>query len=138
MSSEAKRRLAVLVLALLALWPAVHFGLYQRYGIESWKLCGWAMYARPRGTQQVALMELAEGGVRPIHEISDVARDELTRLSARRGVLGELQPMDSLAKMLLAERPTAEGIRIVVRQIRFDCDSARIDDVDDDSVDYMR
>lgn len=138
MTTRAKRRLAVAALVVLGVWPAIHFGLYRQYAIEPWKLCGWAMYARPRSTQQVALMELHDGHLRPIHQISAPAREELARLSARRGALGALQPMDSLGAMLLEERPTGDGVRIVVRNIAFDCRSGRLDAIDDATYDYLR
>lgn len=138
MSTKAKRNLALAALVGLALWPAIHFGLYRAYAIEPWKLCGWAMYARPRSSQHVLLMDRNDERLGPIRRISPRAQNELTQLMERRGALGALQPMDSLARILLSERTTTSGLRITVRTTGFDCGTGRIEVLGDRDYDYDR
>lgn len=138
MSTSVKQSVAATALAALFVWPAIHFTLTQTAGVDPWKLCGWAMYARPRRAQQLALMELRDGATAPIREISDAAREELRRVSASRAALGALQSMESFGRLLLDERPDADGVRVVVRTIAFDCATARVDDVTDQTYDYAR
>ena len=136
--TRAKQRLAVGILAALVTWPGIHFALYRIHGIDPWKLCGWAMYARPRTSHQFLLMDLLGDRVGPVASISASAREELARVSARTGALGRLQSPDTLGAILLQERQHADGIRIIARSTGFDCTSGTIRDLRDTTYDYWR
>lgn len=134
----AKKRLGLVLLVAVALWPAVHYGLYRRYGIDPWKLCGFAMYTRPHAAHRLEVLEVRDGEARPLRVVSPTLAAEADRLGRRRGALGELGSPDRLARMILAELPDVGHVRLVLHRVDFDCRSTRLDRVESRSYDYER
>ena len=122
-----KRNMVGLILALMALWPAVHFGLYRAYHIDPWKLCGWAMYARPHPTYLIGHYRLGEDHWLPEEPRSEAVIREMHRVSRRYRAFGTLQSLDSLGEVVLAERSDWDAVRFVVRRFEFDCGTASMD-----------
>ncbi len=56
MTFEAKKRIVIAVLLLLAIWPLVHRLLVQTSGLSPWKGAGWAMYCVPGRSIIVAVI----------------------------------------------------------------------------------
>ena len=137
-SVQMRRRLVVTILLIVAIWPAIHFGLYQFYAIDPWKLCGWAMYTRPRSTFQLGVFEVRDEKLFPIDTSEAPYASEVKRLGRWRGVIGKLQSMDSLGEMLLTERSDLDHVRILVRRIGFNCSTAMLDSYEDSFYDYRR
>lgn len=134
----SKQAIALAVLACAALWPGLHFALYRNYGIDPWRLCGWAMYARPRSAQQLSLFTLQGDGATQVSNLPPQLRQRTEAAIARRGALGELTNFDDIAPDLLAAFPRADGIRLVLRRTDFDCRSGRLDKVGEYTRAYWR
>jgi len=65
-----KRRLVGLFLVAFALWPLLHFAATTRYGVDPWKLFGWAMYCVP-------------GPLKTLRVVAILEENELRRLDYR-------------------------------------------------------
>ncbi len=140
---ELKKRLAIIALGIITLWPGLHFGLYQGFGIDPWKLFGWAMYTKPQEVQQLGVFELRDGpAARPGGRLREVPLNagpiaaEVERLGVLRSSLGALQPMDSLGEMILAEQPDLPGVQIRVRRWGLSCSSGYIEVLGEDVYEY--
>lgn len=126
MTVERKRAIVASLLGVAFVWPGVHHALYRRYGIDPWKLCGWAMYTRPHDARQIVLLANAEGREERVPLDDSAVAGEVRRLGRLRGALGELQPLDELGAAVLAARPWATRAIIVERRIGLDCPSAHL------------
>lgn len=122
---RAKRRGIVIVLCVLALWPAGHRLLAARYDVNPWKFFGWAMYCRPPG--KITMEIRAPGG--PASGLLLVPPD-WEHLSGRflrwRKHAGSLARPDRLGRILLEENPGLQEIEIDVRHTRLRSKSARV------------
>ena len=56
MTLQAKKRIVIALLLVLAIWPLVHRLLVQTSGLSPWKGAGWAMYCVPGRSIIVALI----------------------------------------------------------------------------------
>jgi hypothetical protein len=133
-----KQWVGVVLLAVVAVWPAVHHGLYRRYGIDPWKLCGFAMYTRPHAAHQLQVLEVRDGEARPLRVRSPRLAAEAEHLGRQRGALGELGSPDRLGRMVLAELPDVDHVRLVLQRVDFDCRTTRLDRVETRTYDYTR
>jgi len=120
--------LEVLVVA-MAVWPAVHFGLSQAYGINPWKLFGWAMYSVPGPRGGVRLVGLLADGRAVRLDRGGLADDEralLDRYHSYWSELGELASASELVEGVLAGRPELESLVVTTIAYRIDRETARV------------
>jgi len=134
----AKKWTGLALLAAVAVWPAVHYGLYRAYGIDPWKLCGFAMYTRPHAAHRLEVLQVRDGQATPLRVVSPALAAEADRLGRRRGALGELGSPDRLGRLILAELPDVGHVRLVLHRVDFDCRSTRLDLVEARTYDYVR
>ena len=125
MSYRSRRRLLVGLLAVAALWPALHHVLARTAHTDPWKLFGWSMYAAPPGRVQVRVDRIDAGERRPLRLFGELARAR-DAYAGRRASLGRLARPDGLAQQILASDPELEEVVVVVRRWGLDPDSARL------------
>lgn len=117
-----KRFVVGAVLAFVAFWPLVHFGLVHALELNNWKLAGWAMYATPQSRVLTALFTEVEGGyaqIRPETLPDDVEREQ-RRFERWRQCLGILSRPDELGRAALAARPDVENVVVLVQRMYLD------------------
>lgn len=125
-----KRNIITTGLVLLIAWPVVHFALHQRYAIDAWKLCGWAMYARPAPLRWINVSTIDRTDEATTFHFDSAALDAaLLHAGRMRGVFGEIYEMRPLAEAVLDATADAVKARIDVTRAEFDCRTARFDDV---------
>jgi hypothetical protein len=122
-----KRGIVIAVLAFVASWPLVQRGLVAGYGIDPWKLGGFAMYAAPSPPLLVVLVDPDRAGT-AIDErtLSAPLRRALDRFRIERHALGRLREPRALAAAVLAERPDLAALVVVVQTARLDVRTARM------------
>lgn len=121
---SARHRVVRLVLAVLTVWPLLHYFLVSRYGASPWHFFGWAMYTVPRAPLAVELFD-ARGAPLPLERFPRELDEEIRRYGERRRAWGDLLPPDELAQRLFASVPWLRKIEIVVTTYRFDPGEAR-------------
>ena len=126
-----KRRLALTLLAALALWPLAHRVLVARYDLNPWKLAGFAMYATPTPPVLVVVLQDADGRPAPLDEraLPAPARRALDRFRAERHALGRLRRPDDLAQALFRARPDLDALWVLVQRMQLDPATARMTSV---------
>jgi len=132
-----KRRIVQAFLLLFALWPMLQFGAVVRYGVDPWKLFGWAMYSVPGAMKTVRMaVESESGTLRTIDPRSYSTREQraVTRFVEHSRALGLLAIPDSLFQLFLDERPEARAIVLGLATLTLDRHSARLTS----SLDYTR
>lgn len=125
-----KRRLYLAAVLFVALWPALQFGLATSFRLDRWNLFGWAMYAAPDRTIEIAVGRVEQGRTVPIAlspETTELAR----RFALERSTWGRLARPDALAKAIAEEVPVGEGLAVQVRWLRIDPLSGEIEAVDE-------
>jgi hypothetical protein len=129
MTLAGKQRLVVAVLAVLAAWPLAHRALVVRYDLDPWRFFGWAMYCTPKLPATVALFAI-EDGVRTPVEIRSLPRADrraVYALRRRRGLWGTLASPARAGRVLLAARPEADAVEVVVNKMFLNPATASID-----------
>jgi hypothetical protein len=123
-----RRNALVALLAFVALWPLVHRGLVARFGIDPWKLSGFAMYATPSLPVLVVPVVPGRGRDTPLDEASLPAwvRSDLDRFRVERLALGSLREPTAEGRALLAARPDLASVAILVQRSTLEPGSARI------------
>jgi hypothetical protein len=114
-----KRALVYTTLALLTIWPAVHIGLAKTYGLSSWKLAGWGMYATPRPKfvgMEVYFRQRGASGYERLREATGPVGDAARVFLERYRWLGKLAFPEAFAKSILAMKPEWEQVKVVVYQ----------------------
>lgn len=128
MTLAAKQRLVVAVLAVLAAWPLAHRLLVSHYDLDPWRFFGWAMYCTPKLPAEVHLFAY-ENGERvsvPLSTLSRPQRRAIYGLRRRRALWGTLASPDRAGAVLLAARPQAEAVEVVVEKWYLDPNTASI------------
>ena len=122
-----KRNVAVSLLLFALLWPFAQRTLVARFGMDPWKLAGFAMYAAPSLPVLVAVFVPLDGRLVLVDEatLPDPVRARLDRFRVERLALGRLREPEDVARALLAARPDASGVMIVVQRTDLDRHSAR-------------
>lgn len=117
MTTPRKKVVLYGLLVLFSLWPAVQIGLAQRFGLSSWKLAGWGMYATPRlgAGFQVLGRHPDEETLRPI-AVPAPAMPFAKRFHERRRWLGRLVTPGDLADALLDGDPTLTEVAVLIEQ----------------------
>ena len=123
-----KRAFAIGILAWAGLWPLGHRALVAAYGVNPWKLGGFAMYATPTPPIQVVAFEATASGLAAIDErqLPDAVRRTLRRFRVERHALGELRSPDDVGLALLDARPDLDRVVIAVQRMLLDPTSARM------------
>lgn len=115
--TTTKRRLALVVLALLLLWPPVHYALSRAYHLDHWRFSGFAMYTRPTDQPLLEFADtLADRPLDPARLRSALGHD-VTRIDAfvaRRKLWGELARPDALARLILSRLPELAELTITI------------------------
>lgn len=123
-----KRRLVCTFLLLFAAWPALQHTLVRVYGVDPWRLCGWAMYAVPGPMKTVRVVALRDAAAPQLLNHAGYPREVerlVTTYRWRKQALGELASADRLAETLLALHPDWDGVALPVVTLVLDPDSAR-------------
>ena len=122
-----KRRIVIALLALVAIWPLVQRGLVARFGIDAWKLGGFAMYAAPTPPLQVVLVDPASPETAlDERALSAPLRRALDRFRIERHALGDLREPRDLAALGLEERADLGALVVLVQTARLDPETALI------------
>jgi hypothetical protein len=115
--TEAKRRVFVVLLGVLTVWPLVHYALSRRYHIDHWRFAGFAMYSRPAYQPSLQFAGVVDG--QPLTQAAlkaalgaDAA--EVDRFIARRRLWGDLLPPDALGRLVLDKVPGLGEVTITV------------------------
>ncbi len=133
LTTRTRSRIAVGLLAVLAVWPGLHHGLVRGVEIDPWAFFGWSMYAVPnlRINVRAGRVELDASGEMLAetvdwNAISPHAYRAMRAYAERRAVWGRLLAPDALAEEIFAGQPDLPGVVIRVRRWVIDRDSARI------------
>lgn len=128
MTLAAKQRLVVGVLAALAVWPLVHRALVWRYDLDPWRFFGWAMYCTPKLPAEVKLFAIEDGARAPVplSALDRRQRRAIYSLRQRRGLWGRLASAERAGAVLLAARPQADAVEVVVEKWYLDRETASI------------
>ncbi|HEX6130870.1 MAG TPA: hypothetical protein VF044_04015 [Actinomycetota bacterium] len=127
-SAPWKRRLVLLVVGAVALWPFAHRVAVARLDVNPWKLAGWAMYATPTPPILVAIFRPVPGGWALVDRLAlpPAARKVLDRFERERHAIGDLRTPDDVARAVLAARRDLAEIAVVVERKRLDPATARM------------
>jgi hypothetical protein len=107
------------LLAVLACWPLGHLVLVDRYLVNPWELCGFAMYVQPNTLVEVRLF-LSSGEVLSPEMLDQTAADALAEYRNRAGILGLLASPDELAQALRRSGHAPEELQIELRRQMID------------------
>jgi hypothetical protein len=124
-----KRRVASIVLVVLAIWPLCHFVLVKTHDIDPWKLVGFAMYCIPGSMKLVRVVGVDEKGEPALLLPRQYQPEEAELISAFvewRRTLGRLASDDELAARLLELHPDWKRVTIVVASPRLEPSTAMI------------
>jgi hypothetical protein len=109
-----RRRLVLVLLGFIALWPAVTLALQARWDVDPWKLMGFGMYATPaRRLEDFTLVVEVRRGER--WEQVELASEEGTRFLARRRTWGRLASPEPMLRRLLE----ASGANAASAELQF-------------------
>jgi hypothetical protein len=126
-STDAKARLTCGILAVLALWPLVHYGVVTRYDIAPWRLNGFAMYTVPPTDVSVYFATERAGQRRPLALgpllTPDVERALLAYRSEHRAF--RTLPPDAVAQALRTEHTGLRDLVITVDTHYYDLSLGR-------------
>ena len=129
MTLAGKQRLVVGVLAVLAVWPLAHRALVWRYDLDPWRFFGWAMYCTPKLPTDVFLFatEHDDRQAVAIESLTPQQRRAVSSLRKRRALWGTLASPDRAGAALLAARPQAESVEVLVSKWYLDPETSMID-----------
>jgi hypothetical protein len=124
-----KRRVVGVFLLCFAFWPLCQHALVRVYGVDPWKLFGWAMYSvpGPMKTVRVVLVD-ADGELRRL-DLRHYTPEEqalVDRFRERRRALGRLASSEPLARGIFELHPEASGVFVPVLTFALDPDTARL------------
>lgn len=130
MGIAGKTRVVHALLVVALLWPLVQMALALGWGISSWKLAGWGMYATPRfGMLGMEVYGRAASGAgdEQLLNPGPAVRNQATAFLESYRWLGALAPRGRFVRALLAERPDWAGVRIVVSRPVMDARTGMIE-----------
>mgnify|MGYP000193042492 CR=1 FL=1 len=116
MTARTKTTIVGTALTALTLWPLLHIGLVERYGLSPWKLAGWGMYSAPRSRSlgmEVFGRPRAGGALEQLTAPSPAIREEAGRYLERHRWLRKLVRPTALAEAIAASRPDWDEVKIV-------------------------
>ena len=93
--TRLNRKLIIIIVSFILIWPVIHTGLSLATGLNSWKLGGWGMYARAHVAEIGVNVFLIEEERRPLTEmkIGSVVKQKRVALFAN----GEMSDLDETA-----------------------------------------
>jgi len=130
LSIARKKRLVLVLLGIVLLWPLVHRALVAEYGLNPWKFFGFAMYCVPVVEPQVRLFVDYGERVEPLDASSpDFARLRLEMASFvhQRDLWGRVAEPDRVAAVVFELLTSAKAVEVEVIDPFFDTSSARIE-----------
>jgi hypothetical protein len=116
-SFTAKRRLVYGALVFLTIWPLAHMVLAYAYGLSSWKLCGWGMYATPRPKtygMDVYGRRPGASGLEQLANPTPALAESATTYLERFRWMGRLASPEPFARLVLAEHPEWELVQLQI------------------------
>ena len=125
-----KRQLLGIFLILFTVWPLVQFGLVRHYGVNPWKLMGFAMYSAPGPMDTIRLVRIdAQGSNHGMNfqAYSPEEQNAVDLFRNKRINLGKLHTPDRLADALFEIHPDAAGFVVVVLSLRLNPSTATLD-----------
>lgn len=131
MTYTLKKRIVIAFLLASFVWPPVHYVLVDALGLNPWNWWGWAMYTKPVPRVQASAVSLTSGRDLDLRQASraDAAAVQAAykAFSSDQMELGGLRKPEDFATALLRAFPNEEGVRIVVRRVVLDRESAMIE-----------
>lgn len=129
--ARAQRRVALAILAFVAVWPLLHRGLVARFGINPWKLAGWAMYTTPVVPTIVVLLREEGGKLTVLDErtLPAEAAEALQRYRDARTAWGTLVAPEPLARAVFEAQPGLEHLVVATQKLTLDPGTARMTSV---------
>lgn len=124
-----KRRIVHGALVFLTIWPLMHMTLSARYGLSSWKLCGWGMYATPRPKTFGMDVFGRRPGTTELEQVtapSTAVAETATGYLERFRWVGELANPEPFARLVLAEHPEWEAVELRVFHSDLDVDTGMV------------
>jgi len=130
-ASPPQRAAALAIVAFVALWPLAHRALVARYGINPWKLAGWAMYTTPVVPTIVVLFHERDGKLALLDErtLPAEAQEALQRFRDDRTAWGTLVSPEPLARAVFEAKPGLGHLVIATQKLTLDPQSARMTSV---------
>jgi len=127
LETRTKKRLFVVALAILTLWPLVHYALARRYHLDHWRFSGFAMYARPPYAPQVQFAgAVIDGRALSQDELRRSLGPEAHRVDdfiAARKLWGELESPEAVGRVILERLPRLPELSITVITVGLEPDA---------------
>ena len=123
MKLETKKRIVLVWLMIMAVWPLVHRGLVVTYDISPWRFFGWAMYCVPKLDMRLDINHIHDGQPRELEFAGDFhkeVRHETRRYLNKRRIWGDFHFPDVLAYKIFEQRPEVQILEFVVHHPRLD------------------
>ncbi|REJ65510.1 MAG: hypothetical protein DWQ31_17915 [Planctomycetota bacterium] len=124
MTHARKQSIAIAMLLALAIWPLIHFGLVQRFGISPWKFGGFAMYCTPNPLLEITIFRSDH------QEVPIVPQSALARQHRQYGdawaIWNEHRPPEAFWNALREAEPQGAPFLVLVRERRLDPRTARM------------
>ncbi len=124
MSYQTKRKIVIVALVTLTIWPLVHHVAVRRLDLNPWHWFGWSMYATPPRRIRAHAISVPDGGKLDLQGLS---RAEATRVlraydefSTRRIEYGDRVEPDEFARALFRAYPRERQIKISVQRLGLD------------------
>ncbi len=128
-SFEAKQRIVLVFLAVLAVWPPVHHVLVRTTDLAPWKGAAWSMYCVPGRAIRIAIVSQKGDQPLPLGALADLPpalRLAHREFVDRRKALGGWAEPDELARAVFAMFPEEGAIAIMVEQAGVERASAKL------------
>ena len=142
MSYALKRKIVLVGLVVVAVWPAAHYGLVRTLDLNPWHWFGWSMYTAPPRSLKVYPYSL--------HDRTSLSPDRLSPSSARRLKrvyddfgrrrleFGKRLPPTEFARALFRAFPGEDGIEINIQRLGLDPSSAMFVEIRRQRYEYHR
>ena len=128
-SFEAKQRIVLVFLTVIAVWPPVHHVLVRMTDLGPWKGAAWSMYCVPGRAIRVAIVSEKDDRPLPLGALTNLppafqlAHREFVD---RRKALGSWAEPDELARAVFWLFPEEDAIAIMVEQAGVERASAKL------------
>jgi len=132
LNTERKKRFFAAGLLVLGLWPVVQMGLVVRYGVSSWKLGAWGMYASPQQLPGIKLRGFSAGEMvapfnRPYPRWLQL---ELKHYQRYRRAFGQLYPPHRLGDLILEKQRDLEALRLDVTEVHLNLKTGIVEELE--------
>ncbi len=127
-SFDAKQRIVIVFLAVIAVWPPVHHVLVRTTDLGPWKGAAWSMYCVPGRAIRIGIVSQKDdrplpGALADLPPAFQLARNEFIH---RRRALGGWAEPDDLARAVFALFREEDAIAIIVMQAGVERASAKL------------